>query len=483
MGDPGETRIGDAERQQVIDALRQATGDGRLTLDEFSERAGEVYASRTRHELDKVVADLPPGVVAPGPAGGGAAPAATAPQPPAHQRATPVAQPAAVAGGSGGRRRFVAIMGGSSPKGRWRAAERITAFAFWGGVKVDLRQALIESPTLEITAWAIMGAVDVVVPDGIPVELDGFVLMGGADDHTRPGELIEGAPIVRVKARGLWGGVSARNGRRRDRDRDRGRDRRGHHGHHSPFVHAPPPLPIEPVRAMDVPPVMPGMRGEPAPVPRSPAGAGPGAGPGSGGSGGASAGTTSTADPAADRAGARAEGPPRPRPAGGTVTVVVTDICGSTELASELGDQRWLGVLQTHNALVREQIHRHHGTEVKAQGDGFLITFTSARQAVLAAIGIQRALAEYRRAHPDHQLELRIGVHTGEVVEDQGDVIGQNVIVAVRIADAAEPGEVLVSSLTKDLTDAGGDLVYDAGREAVLKGVSRAWRVHAVAWD
>jgi class 3 adenylate cyclase len=476
MGDPGETRIGDAERQQVIDALRQATGDGRLTLDEFTERAGEVFAARTRLELDTVVADLPPGVVASGPAGGAAAPAAAQPppQPPQH-RATPVAQPAVAAGGSGGRRRFVAIMGGSSPKGRWRAAEQITAFAFWGGVKVDLRQALIESPVLEITAWAIMGSVEVVVPDGIPVELDGFVLMGGADDHTRPGQLIEGAPVVRVKARGMWGGVVARNSRRRGRDRSR--DRHGRHGH-GPVVHAPPPLPIEPVKAMDVPPVMPGMRGEPAPVPRA-----PGTNPRSAGAAGMGAPGTAASSGSADREGARAEGPPRPRAAGGTVTVVVTDICGSTGLATKLGDQRWLGVLQTHNALVREQIHRHHGTEVKAQGDGFLITFTSARQAVLSAIGIQRALAEYRRAHPDHQLELRVGVHTGEVVEDHGDVIGQNVIVAVRIADAAEPGEVLVSSLTKDLTDSGGDLDYDAGREAVLKGVSRAWRVHAVAWD
>jgi adenylate cyclase len=162
--------------------------------------------------------------------------------------------------------------------------------------------------------------------------------------------------------------------------------------------------------------------------------------------------------------------------------VLVTDICKSTEIASRLGDQRWLGVLQTHNALIREQIHRHHGTEVKAQGDGFLVTFTSARQAVLAAIAIQRAMAEFRRAHPDNPIDVRVGVHTGEVVEDHGDVIGQNVILAVRIADAAAPGEILVSSLTKDLTDAGGDLGYDDGREAELKGVSRAWRLHAVAW-
>ncbi|HLM63484.1 MAG TPA: DUF1707 domain-containing protein, partial [Acidimicrobiales bacterium] len=210
MDDPPGTRIGDAERQEFIDALRQATAEGRLTLDEFSERSGEVYAARTRAELDRQVADLPassrPASRSPG----------TAARPPTLRPSDAGSGGAGVAppgrGGGSARRRFVAIMGASRPRGRWRAAEEISAFAFWGGVVLDLREALIETSVVEITAWAVMGSVDVVVPDGIPVELDGFVLMGGSHDATR-GPVIEGAPLVRVKARGMWGGVTVRTGK------------------------------------------------------------------------------------------------------------------------------------------------------------------------------------------------------------------------------------------------------------------------------
>jgi class 3 adenylate cyclase len=450
MTDPEGTRVGDAERQRVIDALSRATGDGRLTLDEFAERAGEVFAARTRDELDRAVRDLP--VEAP----------STTPAP------TP-APAADRAEGRPGRRRFVAIMGGSRSRGRWRAAESITAFAFWGGVTIDLRKALIESPTLDITAWAIMGGVDVIVPEGIPVELDGFVLMGGASDHTRSGRQIDGAPLVRVRARGLWGGVTAWTRRERGKDRHGLRHASGHEIPMPQMPHMPPmpPMPRLPDgrSVEDLIPPMPGRTREPAPAPTKAQGP---------------TGSMRQTEPATPTPTTPATTPTAPTPSP-TLTVLVTDICKSSEFASRLGDQRWLGVLQAHNALVREQIHRHHGTEVKAQGDGFLVTFTSARQAVLAAIAIQRAIAEYRRAHAE-QLELRIGVHTGEVVEDHGDVIGQNVILAVRIADAAAPGEILVSSLTKDLTDAGGDLGYDDGREAELKGVARVWRLHGVTW-
>jgi class 3 adenylate cyclase len=152
-------------------------------------------------------------------------------------------------------------------------------------------------------------------------------------------------------------------------------------------------------------------------------------------------------------------------------------------MAEALGDQRWLGVLQAHDALVRSQVARHHGTEVKVLGDGFLVTFTSAREAVLAAMGIQRALSRHRQAYPDSDLHVRIGLHTGEVTIDDGDVVGQNVVVAVRVADAAAPDEILVSSLTHDITDASGDLSYEDGRDADLKGLSRTWRVHTVAWE
>ena len=166
----------------------------------------------------------------------------------------------------------------------------------------------------------------------------------------------------------------------------------------------------------------------------------------------------------------------------GTLTMMVTDIVGSTALAESLGDRRWITVLRSHNDLVRAEVARHGGTEVKAQGDGFLVVFPSARRAILAAIDVQRAVSSCDD-HPDAPLRLRVGLHTGEIVDMDGDVLGQNVIVAVRIADSARPGEIVVSGLTRDLTVSGGDISFDAGAEVDLKGLSQPWRVHRVAWS
>ena len=457
MTDRGDERIGDAERQQVIDLLRAHTGAGRLTLDEFADLAGEVFAARTRRDLGKVLEGLPPGVE----------PAAAAAQPLAAQ---PV--PVAPEGSRPGRKLLVAIMNGRNTRGRWRAPAHVTAFACMGGVKVDLRSAVFDTAVIDINAWAIMGSVDVVVPAGVAVELDGMVIMGGSADRTAPGVLLPGTPLVRVHARGLWGSVDARTGKsreaRREARRDRDRDRR-RHGH----APAPPPVPTPPPPPLPMPSLsdlIPQInidigrkrpdRMQPHPRYRN---------------NGDDGGRAQTDAPPVDAT-------PTPGPSG-TLTMLVTDIVGSTRLAEQLGDRRWMELMADHNALVREQVGRHGGTEVKAQGDGFLVVFASARKAILAAVDIQRALAVYRVEHPDHPLDMRIGLHTGEIVDVDGDVFGQNVIVAVRIADHAAPGEILVSGLTRDLTQAGGDLCFDDGHELDLKGLSQPWRVHRVSWS
>jgi class 3 adenylate cyclase len=492
----GDVRIGDDDRQRVIDALSRHTGHGRLTLDEFAELAGRVYAARTRRDLDEVLAGLPDDVdirppvaasdAATGRAGG------TDSSPPETTPSSP-------------RRRFVAILGGTAARGRWRAPGRITAFAFWGHVKVDLRQAVIDERVVEVTAWAIMGSVEVVVPDGIPVDLDGMVLMGGSSDNTRRSEVppLPHAPLIRVHARGLWGGVTARTSRRRSRSSGHRHKHRHHHDLVSGYLDGhvddlrekarealrslqaslppPPPPPMAPAprhreRAARTdggrwsqsqsPPTPPGApldvrdflprflteERTAAPDPRT-------------------NGQTASARPADDSR--------LPR---GTLTILVTDMVGSTELAERLGDTRWWEILQAHNAFVRAQIEDHGGIEVKAQGDGFLVVFASARQAILAAVAIQQAAARHSAEHPSQRIELRIGLHTGETVESDGDVFGQNVILAVRIADAAAPGDVLVSGLTHDLTAAAGDLRFGSGEEVSLKGFSAPWRVHRVAW-
>jgi class 3 adenylate cyclase len=163
----------------------------------------------------------------------------------------------------------------------------------------------------------------------------------------------------------------------------------------------------------------------------------------------------------------------------GTVSVLFSDIEDSSRLNERLGDERWLEVLNGHNTLVRAQVAEHGGYEVKSQGDGFMIAFPSARRAVKCAIDIQRALSR-RAAGGDLPLRVRIGIHTGEAIHREGDLYGKSVILAARIADRAQGGEILVSSLVKELTDGAGDLRFQAVGEAELKGLSGSHRLFRV---
>jgi class 3 adenylate cyclase len=384
-------------------------------------------------------------------------------------------------------------MSGARRKGRWRVDQPITAVAFWGGVDIDLRGAQIEVPVVEITAWAVMGGIDIVVPEGIPVELDGFVLMGGREDKVKDVPAVPGAPTVRVNAYGMWGGVTVRSKKVGERDlrddvaarveerildrverrTERQRERHERHLRHSHRGWTPP-VPPTPSPATPTPPTpqaLPGTSLEglipPMPMPEPAR---------------AILRRMGLIDLIATGEAEEVAAPDRNVPRG-TVTILFTDIAQSTELAERIGDQRWLGVLQGHNALVREQVAKYGGTEVKVAGDGFMIVFASARSALLCAIAIQRAIAGYAGAHPETPIAVRIGLHTGEVVEEGGDYFGRNVILAARIAGQADGGEILASALVKELTDSAGDLGFDDGHEVELKGLSRPWRVHRVEWS
>jgi class 3 adenylate cyclase len=163
----------------------------------------------------------------------------------------------------------------------------------------------------------------------------------------------------------------------------------------------------------------------------------------------------------------------------GTVTLLFTDIEGSTDLTLQLGDQRWLEVLRAHHDLVREQLQAHGGFEVKCQGDGFMLAFQSARRALECAVAIQRAVAA---SHIDPPIRVRMGLHTGEALKDADDFHGRDVVLAARIADQARGGEILVSALLKDLLAGRGDVQFDDGREEELKGLIGVQRMYAVAW-
>jgi class 3 adenylate cyclase len=165
----------------------------------------------------------------------------------------------------------------------------------------------------------------------------------------------------------------------------------------------------------------------------------------------------------------------RPTPPSDRVltTVLLTDIVRSTERASELGDAAWKALLSKHDQVVREAIARQRGREVKTTGDGFLVTFDGPARAVSAARqASDRLLTELG-------IEIRAGVHTGEVELHGDDVAGVAVHTCARVMSLAGPSEVLVSSTVKDLT-AGSGLVFEDAGEHELKGAPDRWHLYRV---
>ena len=166
----------------------------------------------------------------------------------------------------------------------------------------------------------------------------------------------------------------------------------------------------------------------------------------------------------------------------GTVTILFTDVTDSSEMTERLGDNRAQELIQDHNAIVRKQIAEHGGFEVKSQGDGFMVAFSSARRGLQSAIAVQIALAEYNRKHTDEPIRVRIGLHTGEAIRQDTDYFGRNVILAARIASQATGEEILVSSLLKALVDSSGEFEFGEPRTVSLKGLTGPHQVFDVKW-
>ena len=168
---------------------------------------------------------------------------------------------------------------------------------------------------------------------------------------------------------------------------------------------------------------------------------------------------------------------------GGTVTVLFADVEGSTELLERLGQARWLQGLAEYEALLSASIAKHGGTLVKALGDGHLLAFPTARAALRCAIEVQRALP----LDGAPGLRVRMGMHTGEPAIREDDLHGRAVVKAARIADLARGGEILVSSIVRELAEAdadlGDELWFEDGREVELRGLRGRHFVMAARWD
>ena len=182
------TRVSDAEREAVALRLREAAVEGRLTLDELSERLGTALAARTHADLEPLTADLP-----------------AAGTPTRVSRRAP-------------RRWVVSVMSGHSLRGRFRVAGSLNVISLMGGAEIDLRAAEIDGDTVTIRCVSIMGGASVVVPEGVEVDDTGFAIMGGRDVKVRDVPPVPGTPLVRVFAFALMGGneVKSKPHRRRD---------------------------------------------------------------------------------------------------------------------------------------------------------------------------------------------------------------------------------------------------------------------------
>jgi class 3 adenylate cyclase len=153
-------------------------------------------------------------------------------------------------------------------------------------------------------------------------------------------------------------------------------------------------------------------------------------------------------------------------------TIVFTDIVGSTERAALLGDGRWRDLLDSHDTIVRHELQRYGGREVNTAGDGFVATFSSPSAALACADEIVDAVRVLG-------IEVRIGIHAGEVEVRGADVAGMAVHIGARVAALADASEVLVSSTVRDIVTGSRHRFADRG-ESPLKGVPGLWRVHAL---
>ena len=173
---PADIRASDAEREAVVQRLSEQAATGRLTLDELEQRISSAYTATTRGQLEKLTADLPQQAAPPS------------------QRLKPT-------------KWVVSVMGGAEKRGRWRVGERLTSLTIMGGNDIDLRHAEIDAEEVTIVAIAVMGGMDIYLPDTVDLHVGGFALMGGNGERGSMRAPRPGAPRIKVFAYSLMGGI------------------------------------------------------------------------------------------------------------------------------------------------------------------------------------------------------------------------------------------------------------------------------------
>src|SRR5436190_6616178 len=167
----------------------------------------------------------------------------------------------------------------------------------------------------------------------------------------------------------------------------------------------------------------------------------------------------------------------------GVLTLMFSDVVGSTDLTHRVGDEIARQAIESHRRIVREAIVKHGGREIDSIGDGFMIAFLSTRQAITCAVAIHKALEEHGREHPAEDVGVRIGLNVGEVLERGGHPFGAAVNATQRVAGHAKGAQVLVSEPVRHLAGTIPDVTFrDRGRFA-LKGFPEPWRLSQFVWQ
>ena len=164
----------------------------------------------------------------------------------------------------------------------------------------------------------------------------------------------------------------------------------------------------------------------------------------------------------------------------GTVTIMFTDVEESTRLLSTRGFTASHEIMKAYETIIEDKVSQHAGRRIKGLGDGFMISFGSARHGVECALDIQQAISEYSKQNPERKLRIRIGLNTGEVVEESGDIFGAAVNVAARVAGKAKGGEILTSEIVRDLVGPIAEMKFEFRGRYKLKGFPDRWRLHEV---
>ena len=166
---------------------------------------------------------------------------------------------------------------------------------------------------------------------------------------------------------------------------------------------------------------------------------------------------------------------------GGTLTIMFTDLEKSTNMVTELGEREAYRVMSLHNSILREQLTAFRGHEAKRVGDGFLVLFASARDALNCAVGIQRNL-EKSPPGAFGPIRVRIGIHVGEVLWDENDIFGSAVNFSARVMSQADGTEILISALLREMIAISGEFTFGEPRVVPLKGFKGEHALTPVIW-